>query len=129
MTKFNVKYVNSSESFDARQIRTQIAQIKKEQALRQERLNSVQKMGDYAKSKGVSFSYMNKLTKQNFSDNQKNLKALNNIVNTDAFKKAETASKARSSKIKFRNISGRGGGGGGLKMPQEYAKKTLFRKN
>ena len=129
MTKFNVKYVNSSESFDARQIRTQIAQIEREQALRQERLNSVQKMGDYAKSKGVSFSYMNKLTKQNFSDNQKNLKALNNIVKTDAFKKAESDFKKKTSRIKFKNISGRGGGGGGFKMPQEYAKKTLFRKS
>lgn len=129
MTKFNVKYVNSSESFDARKIRQQIAHIEQSQALRKERLNSVKKMGDYAKSKGVSFSYMNKLTKQNFSDNQKNLKALNNIVKTDAFKKAEAASKARASKIKFKNISGRGGGGGGLKMPQEYARKTLFRKS
>ena len=129
MTKFNVKYVNSSESFDARQIRTQIAQIEKAQALRQERLSSLKKMAGYARSKGISVSEMNKLTKQNFSDNQKNLKALNNIVKTDAFKKTEAASKARSSKIKFKNISGRGGGGGGLKMPQEYAKPSLFRKN
>ena len=128
MTKFNVKYVNSSESFDARQIRTQIAQIEKEQALRKKRLSSVKKMGDYAKSKGISVSEMTKLTRQNFSDNQKNLKALYNIVKTDAFKKAEAAAKARSSKIKFRNISGKGGGGS-MKMPQEYAKPSLFRKN
>ena len=38
MTKFNVKYVNSSESFDARKIRQQIAHIEKRQALRKERL-------------------------------------------------------------------------------------------
>ena len=129
MTKFNVKYVNSSESFDARQIRQQIAQIKEAQSLRQERLNSSSKMNSYAKSKGISVSEMTKLTKQNFSDNQKNLKALNNIVNTDAFKKAESDFKKKTSRIKFKSISGKGGGGGGLKMPQEYAKKTLFRKN
>ena len=47
---------------------------------------------------------------------------------TDAFKKAEASAKARSSKIKFKNISGKGGGGS-MKMPQEYAKPSLFRKN
>ena len=129
MTKFNVKYVNSSESFDVRQIRQQIAQIQEAQSLRKERLNSSSKMNSYAKSKGISVSEMTKLIKQNFSDNQKNLKALNNIVNTDAFKKAESDFKKKTSRIKFKSISGRGGGGGGLKMPQEYAKKTLFRKN
>ena len=129
MAKFNVKYVNSSESFDARQIRQQIAQIQEAQSLRQERLNSSSKMNSYAKSKGISVSEMTKLTKQNFSDNQKNLKALNNIVNTDAFKKAESDFKKKTSRIKFKNISGKGGGGGGLKMPQEYTRKTLFRKN
>ena len=126
--KFDVKFVNSSESLDARQIRTQIAQIEKAQALRKERLGSLKKMADYAKSKGISVSEMNKLTKQNFTDNQKNLKALNNIVKTDAFKKAEAAFKAKASKIKFKNISGKGGGGS-MKMPQEYAKTSLFRKN
>jgi DNA-binding PucR family transcriptional regulator len=129
MTKFNVKYVNSSESFDVRQIRQQIAQIQEAQSLRKERLNSSSKMNSYAKSKGISVSEMTKLIKQNFSDNQKNLKALNNIVNTDAFKKAESDFKKKTSRIKFKSISGKGGGGGGLKMPQEYAKKTLFRKN
>ena len=125
--KFDVKFVNSSESLDARQIRTQIAQIEKAQALRKERLGSLKKMINYAKSKGISVSEMNKLTKQNFTNNQKNLKALNNIVETDAFKKAEAAFKTKTSKIKFKNISGKGGGGS-MKMPQEYSKRSLLKK-
>lgn len=85
-------------------------------------------MASYAKSKGVSVSEMTNLTKQNFSDNKKNLKALSEIVKTDSFKKAEAESKRKSSKIKFKNISGKGGGGS-MKMPQEYAKPSLFRKH
>ena len=126
--KFDVKFVNSSESLDVRQIRTQIEQIQKAQVLRQERLRSLTKMASYAKSKGVSVSEMTNLTKQNFSDNKKNLKALSEIVKTDSFKKAEANSKSKSSKIKFKNISGKGGGGS-MKMPQEYAKPSLFRKH
>lgn len=126
--KFDVKFVNSSESLGVRQIRTQIEQIQKAQVLRQERLRSLTKMASYAKSKGVSVSEMTNLTKQNFSDNKKNLKALSEIVKTDSFKKAEAESKRKSSKIKFKNISGKGGGGS-MKMPQEYAKPSLFRKH
>tara|TARA_R100000329_G_C7570563_1_gene201954 strand:+ start:410 stop:790 length:381 start_codon:yes stop_codon:yes gene_type:complete len=107
--KFDVTLSGFSKSLDVRQVRQQIAEIKKAQLLRQKRLRSLIAMSNYAKSKGVSVSEMTSLTKENLSENKKNLQALNKIAETDRFKKAEVEFKKKTSKIKFKNISGGGG--------------------
>ena len=107
--KFDVTLSGFSKSLDVRQLRQQIASIKEAQLLRQKRLNSLTAMSNYAKSKGISVSEMTSLTKENLAENKKNLQALNKITKTDRFKKAEVEFKKKTSKIKFKNISGGGG--------------------
>ena len=107
--KFDVTLSGFSKSLDVRQVRQQIASIKEAQLLRQKRLNSLTAMSNYAKSKGISVSEMTSLTKENLAENKKNLQALNKITKTDRFKKAEVEFKKKTSKIKFKNISGGGG--------------------
>jgi len=128
MAKFKVTLSDGTSEYDVRQIRTMINRIQVEQAKRKERLDSSKKMTAYAKDKGVSAAEMKKLTAENYANNQKNLKTLNKVAGTDAFKSAESAlkSKAKSLFSGAKDLSPKGGGGGGsIKSPDETARPRM----
>lgn len=132
MEKFKVTLGSETKSYNVREIRTLIEQTKIEQAKRKERLDSKQKMAAYAKDRGISTSEMQKLTKENYSNNQKYLKTLKSVSSTNQFKKAEAASKAKSKSLfsKAKDLSPRGGGAM-TDLSQRTgatAKGTLFKK-
>jgi replication initiation and membrane attachment protein DnaB len=132
MEKFKVTLGSETKSYNVREIRTLIERTEIEQAKRKERLDSKQKMAAYAKDKGISTSEMQKLTRENYSNNQKYLKTLKFVSSTDQFKKAEAASKAKSKSLfsKAKDLSPRGGGAM-TDLSQRTgatAKGTLFKK-
>ena len=83
--KFDVTLSGFSKSLDVRQVRQQIAEIKKAQLLRQKRLRSLIAMSNYAKSKGVSVSEMTSLTKENLSENKRRFFILNVFISLPLF--------------------------------------------
>jgi len=129
--KIEVKLSGFSKSFrNARQLLTEISQIKAEQAKRQQRLSSSSAMNSYAKSKGISTAEMSSLTKSNFSENQKNLKKLENIASTKDFKKRLELErgKAKSLFSKSRDLSGGGKAAAAIDSQRGGVSKSLLAK-
>jgi len=129
--KIKVELSGFSKSFsNARQLLTQISQIKAEQTKRQQRLSSSSAMSSYAKSKGISTAEMSSLTKSNFLENQKNLKKLETIASTKDFKKRLDSEKVKAKSLfsKSRNLSGGGKAAAAIDSQRGGVSKSLSAK-
>ena len=90
---------------NTRKIKADYNRTIKEQVKRKDLLDNPNKLKKYAKDKGISTNQMLNLIQNNYKNNIEVEKNLKKLISDDSFKEAEKNLKARSKKIKFKDVS------------------------
>jgi hypothetical protein len=115
------------QNTDIRKLVTEQKRIEREQKPRKQRLDNPKKMKTYAKQKGVSLTEMQKLTQENYDNNQSRLDRLDTYINSEEGKsrlqEAKTKTTKAQKRIKFKDTEPTA-----EFAPQEQQDKTVVAK-